>query len=115
MQLKRTSIVFYPSVELLYAALNPLLVSKKHLWDNKKDWRKVLWSDEEKINLFGSDGGIYVRRKNGSRFNSSNLKFTVKGVGGLVMVWACMSSNGVGRIKIIDGKMKALDYSKVLN
>ena len=26
------------------------------------DWNKIIWSDESKFNLFGSDGTMYVRR-----------------------------------------------------
>lgn len=30
--------------------------------ENAKKWRNILWSDESKVNIFGSDGRKYVRR-----------------------------------------------------
>jgi transposase len=38
-----------------------------------KEWAKVLWSDESKFNLFGSDGLKYVRRPDGQRFKQIEL------------------------------------------
>ena len=40
------------------------------------------FSDETKINLFGSGGRVYVRRKVDQRYNKKNLKPTVKHGGG---------------------------------
>lgn len=37
--------------------------AKKHLANTDPEkWTKVLWTDESKVNLFGSDGRHYVRR-----------------------------------------------------
>ena len=47
---------------------------------------QVIFSDETKINLFASDGRVYVRRKVGQRYNKKNLKSTVKHGGGNIMV-----------------------------
>ncbi len=53
-------------------------------------WNYVLWSDETKIHLFGSDG---VKR---AVYGSNQIeKSTVKHGGGSVMVWGCMSGRGI--------------------
>jgi transposase len=87
------------------------------VWINyeNSDWERIIWSDETKINLFGSDGKAYVRRKPGTRYKNQNLTPTVKYGGGSVMVWACFSSKGVGKITIIDGTMNAEGYCRILD
>ncbi|ORD96014.1 TC1A [Hepatospora eriocheir] len=52
--------------------------SKKHLWKDNDFWISILWSDETKINLFDSDGMVYVRRPKGERFNERFMTPSVK-------------------------------------
>lgn len=87
---------------------------EKYNWTNE-DWKKVIWSDETKINLFGSDGKHYVRRKDGSRLQLKNLTPTVKYGGGSIMLWACFNYHGVGELYIIEGKMDRFMYTRILN
>ena len=49
-------------------------------------WNHVLWSDEMKINLFGSDGFKYVWRQPGEEYKDKCVMPTVKHGGGNVMV-----------------------------
>ena len=49
------------------------------------DWNKVIWSDESKFDLFGSDGRYYMRRRVGEEYLAECVQQTVKF--GLVMVW----------------------------
>ncbi len=56
------------------------------------DWNHVLWSDETKINLFGSDGVKRVWRQPGEEYKDKCVLPTVKHGGGSVMVWGCMSA-----------------------
>ena len=58
------------------------------------DWNKVIWSDESKSNLFGSDGRIYVRRRVGEEYLAECVQQTVKFAGGLVMVWGVFLLTG---------------------
>ncbi len=51
-------------------------------------WNHVLWSDETKINLFGSDGVKRVWRQPGEEYKDKCVLPTVKHGGGSVMVWA---------------------------
>lgn len=80
----------------------------------RENWRNVLWSDETKINLFGSDGKTFVRRPANSEFNPKYTKKTVKYGGGSMMIWGCFSASGVGPIFWVEGKMTAADYLDIL-
>ncbi len=54
-------------------------------------WNHVLWSDETKINVFGSDGVKRVWWQPGEDYKDKCVLPTVKHGGGSVMVWGCMS------------------------
>ena len=49
-------------------------------------WNHVLWSDQMKINLFGSDGFKHVWRRPGEEYRDKCVMLTVKHGGGNVMV-----------------------------
>ena len=49
-------------------------------------WNYVLWSDEMKINLFGSDGFKHVWQRQGEEYKDKCVMPTVKHDGGNVMV-----------------------------
>lgn len=76
-------------------------------------WKNVLFSDESKFNIFGSDGRKFVWRQKSRAFEPKNLQPTVKHGGGNVMVWGSMSASGVGEL-VIDGIMNAEKYVNVL-
>lgn len=77
-------------------------------------WKNVIFSDESKFNIFGSDGRKYVWRKRNSALLTKNLRATVKHGGGHVMLWGCMAYNGVGNISFIEGNMNAHSYIDIL-
>ena len=66
-------------------------------------WDRVLWSDESKFNLFGSDGKVMVWRTRKEEFSPNCTVPTVKYGGGNVKCWGCFSSSGVGNLVLIDG------------
>ncbi len=74
-------------------------------------WNYVLWSDETKINLFGSDGVKHVWRQSVEEYKDKCVLPTVKHGGGSVMVWGCMSAAGT---VFIEGTMNANMYSDIL-
>ena len=57
-------------------------------------WNEVLWSDETKFNLFGSDGKVMLWRTTNEEMEPKCTVPTVKHCGGSVMCWGCMSSAG---------------------
>ncbi|CAK9829579.1 Transposable element Tcb1 transposase, partial [Anthophora retusa] len=78
-------------------------------------WKKVLFSDESKFKLFGSDGKQYVRRPVGTRYNFKYQIPTVKhGGGGGVMVWGAFSYEGVDPLIEIEGVMDDFVYKDIL-
>jgi Transposase/DDE superfamily endonuclease len=100
--------------------------AKDHLNWTKEDWKKILWSDESKFNLFGSDGQKYVRRPVLKRYDKRYQLPTVKHGGGSVMVWGmffflapdrlgCFHSGEVGPLVRVQGKMNAQDYRQILH
>ncbi|CDQ99897.1 unnamed protein product, partial [Oncorhynchus mykiss] len=79
-----------------------LKFATSHLGDTPNMWKKVLWSDESKIELFGNNAIRYVWRKSNT---AEHTIPTVKHGGGSIMVWACLSSAGTGKMVKIDGKI----------
>ncbi len=80
-------------------------------------WNHVLWSDETKINLFGSGGVKRVWRQPGEEYKDKCVKHgggSVKHGGGSVMVWGCMSAAGTGELQLIEGTMNANMYCDIL-
>lgn len=77
-------------------------------------WEKVIFSDESKYNIFGSDGRQMVWRKPCKALDLKNIKPTVKHGGASVMVWGCMSARGVGNLIFIDTTMTADVYLDIL-
>ena len=78
------------------------------------DWSRVVWSDETKINRLGSDGRAWVWKKPGSALREQHVSGTVKFGGGSLMVWGCMTPQGVGYMCKIDGRMDAELYTSIL-
>ncbi len=77
-------------------------------------WNHVLWSDETKINLFGSDGVKRVWPQPGEEYKDKCVLPTVKYGGGSVMVWSCMGAAGTGELQFIEGIMNANMYCDIL-
>ncbi len=77
-------------------------------------WNHALWSDETKINLFGSDGVKCVWRQSGEKYKDKCVLPTVKYGGGSVMVWGCTSAAGTGELQLIKGTRNANMYCDIL-
>ncbi|KAI4871427.1 hypothetical protein NFI96_013053 [Prochilodus magdalenae] len=59
-----------------------LKFANEHINDSERDWEKVLWSDETKIELFGLNSTRRVWRKKNTDYDPKNTIPTVKHVGG---------------------------------
>ena len=69
------------------------------------DWKRVIWSDETKINRMGSDGRKWVWKKPSNTLTSREIQPTMKFGGGSLMFWGCMTARGIGYGCRIDGRM----------
>ncbi|GFX22421.1 transposable element Tc1 transposase [Trichonephila clavipes] len=59
---------------------------KAHQLKTDNFWKKVIFIEESKFNIFGSDGRRTVWRKRNTALDPKNLRPTVKHGGGSVMV-----------------------------
>jgi transposase len=88
--------------------------AKRHKHWTIDDWKRVYFSDETKINRYGSDGRSYCWKKRGEPLRDHHVVTTVKHGGGSIMVWGCFSAAGPGYICLIEGNMNAEDYCGIL-
>jgi transposase len=89
--------------------------AERHLHWTVDDWKRVIWSDETKINRLGSDGQQWVWKEAGEGLNARLVQQTTKYGGGHVMVWGCMTWHGVGFAARIEGNMDADLYTRILD
>ena len=80
-----------------------------------EDWKRVVWTDETKINHLGSDERKWVWKEVGEPLSDRLVESTVKFGGGNVMMWDCMLWEGIGYATRIEGKMDAELYCAILD
>ncbi|EIE92109.1 hypothetical protein RO3G_16820 [Rhizopus delemar RA 99-880] len=97
--------------------LKVIHMKKRFAWANahkdwtKDDWRCMVFSGEAKVNVWGPDGVKYYWKRPDDKLRSNHLDLTVKGGGGSVMMWGCITYDGPGyACGIYDGTMKKEDY-----
>lgn len=93
---------------------NRLEWAKEHKNWTINQWKKVLWSDESKFQIFGSNRRVFVRRSKGERASEACTVPTIKHGGGNVMVWGCFGNNKPGSLVRITEKLNKERYLKIL-
>ncbi|GFT64804.1 transposable element Tcb2 transposase [Trichonephila clavipes] len=88
--------------------------AKENEKQDRNYWNSVIFSDESKLNIHGSDGHQKVWRQANAALEPKNMRGTVKHCGGSIMVWGCMVATGVGNLVIIDGIMNQYSYLNIL-
>ncbi len=83
------------------------------LWIKITQWSKVLFSDESKFCISFGNQGTRVWRKSGEAQNPCCLKSSVK-FPQSVMIWAAMSSAGVGPRCFLKSTVNAAIYQEIL-
>ena len=79
-----------------------------------EDWKRVIWSDECKINRICSDGVCWVWTKPKELLTERTVTPTLKFCGGKIMVWGCFGYNGVGNLVKIDGSMDGALFRRII-
>jgi hypothetical protein len=91
-----------------------LAFANKHKHWTVDDWRRVIWSDESKINRFSTDGRSWAWVRDDEPLQSQHVKQTVKYGGGNIKVWGCFTYEGVGELVQIEGTMDQQLYLSIL-
>jgi hypothetical protein len=78
-----------------------------------EDWKRIIWTDETKINRLGSDGRKWVWKEVGEPLSDRLVESTVKFGGGNLR--GCMFWEGIGYATRIEGKMDAELYCSILD
>lgn len=88
--------------------------ARKHVNWGPEDWKKCLFTDESKFEIFSNKRRVYVRRGKNERMLPQCILPTVKHGGGSVMVWGCFGNNQVGDLVQVKGIMKKEQYHQIL-
>ena len=99
--------------------LCPQHITRRLAWaiERKKwtqaNWDRVIFTDESKFNIFGSDGRQYCRRGMNEEFLPRNVCQEVKHGGGHVMVWGALTARGTGHLYRIEGNLNAVGLCQI--
>jgi hypothetical protein len=74
----------------------------------------VISSDEVKINRYGSNGKYYTWKRPYEQLQAKHVQKTIKHGGGNIMVWSCITWEGVEIITKIDTVMDKHLYLDIL-
>ena len=77
--------------------------------------KHVLWSDESKYNLFGSDGKVTVWGTPKEEYDKKCRAPAVKHGGSNVNVYSCLAWNGVENLAFIEGNITGKMYKNILD
>lgn len=92
-----------------------LAFAKAHKHWTVEDWKRVIFSDETKINRFQSDGRSWTWFRDGESLQARHVKQTVKHGGGNIMLWGCMGPKGPGVVYEVVGRMNQEQYKQILS
>src|ERR1700743_1939485 len=74
-----------------------LQFAKEHIHWTVDNWKRVMFSDETMVSRLGSFGKSYYHcQTNHRQFHPRQVKATLQGGGGKMMVWGCITFFGVG-------------------
>jgi transposase len=91
-----------------------LSFAQKYILEPIEFWKRIIWTDETKLNLYSSDGKTWVWRRSGEALNENVTTKTIKHNGGGIILWGSVSYGGVGKLVQIEGIMDGLKYVRIL-
>ncbi|GFS91970.1 transposable element Tc1 transposase [Trichonephila clavipes] len=86
-----------------------LKFTKEHILKPRQFWNKVIFSDESKFNIFGSDRRRMVWRKPNTSHHPKHTIPTVNHGGGSVMVLGCMAASKSSDLNVIENLWSHLE------
>ena len=85
--------------------------ARRHVRFTRADWARVVFTDEKRFSIHGSDGRDRVYRRRNERYEQQCIMETrLQGGGGSEMVWAGVSMHHKTDIVFINGNMNAARY-----
>ena len=91
-----------------------LLWAREHVRWTRHQWNGVLFTDESRFCLQGSDGRKQVYRRKGERYANNCIQERDRNRGGSIMVWGGISFTGRTELVLVNGNMNALYYRDVI-
>jgi len=80
------------------------------------DWKKVVWSDESKVEIGKQSCAIWVFRDVDEKYHPDYLTPTFKGARSSIVVWGCFVGDNMGLLLAFEkGEINSKDYIKTLN
>ena len=75
-------------------------------------WNRVIFSDESEVEI-GLDNRVYIWRRAGEEWlPACTFPPPTKRLG--VIIWGCITFNGVGTLDFVEGNINALKYTDIL-
>lgn len=90
------------------------MMKKWSMWSASK-FQRIIFSDECRFEVDGNDGTQRIRRLSGTRYESSNIIGKYKYGKGGIMVWGCITYEGVGKLAIVDTTLDRYGYTRILS
>jgi DDE superfamily endonuclease len=105
-------------------AKKPLLTGK-HKENRKKfadkysnysyfDWKRMIWCDECKFSLVNRNKREFYWKRKRDPLNEENIKKTLKFRDDSIIVWGCITAEGVGELVKVNGSIDSNKYIEVL-
>ena len=91
-----------------------LIWARTHKTWTPVQWRKVMFTDEKKFELFKNSLRQYVRRRRGERYIPDCVLPTVKHEGGFLQTWGSITYSRVGHLYKITDNLTAPKYKQIL-
>jgi hypothetical protein len=77
------------------------------------EWKQVVWLDECHVEHDNKRNALVWRRA-GEEWLTDCLSASMKSTRFSISIWSCIGWNGVGPIRIVEGRLNAIKYKNLL-